>query len=123
MRTRDDIGSTSLGMVLTAPILVVLMFAGFQAAMWNHTRTEARVVAREAAVSVARDRVPVGDASRFAEAALRTDSLLQDPLVAVTVADGRVVVTVTGRAPGVLRFTSGPVSVSAAVAVEGWVPL
>jgi hypothetical protein len=123
MRTRDDCGSTSLAIVLTAPILVVLMFAGFQAAMWNHTRTEARVVAREAALSVARDRVPAAEASRFAESVLRNDSLLQDPLVDVALADGRVVVTITGRAPGVIRFTSGPVSVRAAVAVEGWVPL
>ena len=51
--TDRDRGSTSLTIVLLAPVMLVLMFAGFQAAMWNHTRTEARVVARETAVLVA----------------------------------------------------------------------
>ncbi len=52
-----DRGSASLTIVLLAPLLLVLMFAGFQAAMWNHTRTEARVIALETAVLVARDRI------------------------------------------------------------------
>ena len=66
--SRIDRGSASLSIVLTAPLLVVLMFIGFQAAMWNHARTEARVVAREAAVLVARD----GASGEVAQAAALT---------------------------------------------------
>ena len=57
-----DRGAASLTIVLLAPLLLILMFAGFQAAMWNHTRTEARVIARETAVLVARDHVPTPQA-------------------------------------------------------------
>jgi hypothetical protein len=34
-----------------------------------------------------------------------------------------VVVTITGMAPGLLRGTSSAVKVTAAVSLEGWVPL
>ena len=73
--TRDR-GSASLTIVLLAPLLLVLMFAGFQAAMWNHTRTEARVIARETAVLVARDRLPAAQAAAAASASLAHDSVL-----------------------------------------------
>jgi hypothetical protein len=122
-RQRDDVGSSSLAVVLTAPVLVMLMFAGFQAAMWNHTRAEARLVAHEAAVLVARDGVPAGQAATAASATLRAQSLLDHARADVTIAEGQVVVTISGRAPGVLRFTSAPVRVRLAVPVEGWVPL
>ena len=118
-----DIGSASLTIVLLAPLLLVLMFAGFQAAMWNHTRTEARVIARETAVLVARDRLPAPQASAAASAALATDSVLTGTSVSVDETATLVVVTITGRAPGVLRGTSAPVSVTVAVALEGWVSL
>jgi hypothetical protein len=118
-----DIGSASLTIVLLAPLMLVLMFAGFQAAMWNHTRTEARVIARETAVLVARDRLPAPQASAAASAALATDSVLTGTSVSVDETATVVVVTITGRAPGVLRGTSAPVSVTVAVALEGWVSL
>ncbi|MEO5899899.1 MAG: hypothetical protein ABIR68_07160, partial [Ilumatobacteraceae bacterium] len=46
-RASRDRGSTSLTIVLLAPIMTILMFAGLQAALWNHARTDARVVARD----------------------------------------------------------------------------
>lgn len=118
-----DQGSSSLAVVLTAPVLVVLMFAGFQAAMWNHTRAEARLVAHETALLVARDGVPAQQAATSATATLRAQSLLDGARADVVVGGGQVVVTVSGRAPGVLRFTAAPVRVRLAVPVEGWVPL
>jgi Flp pilus assembly protein TadG len=119
----QDIGSASLTIVLLAPLLLVLMFAGFQAAMWNHTRTEARVIAREAAVLVARDRLPAPRAAAAASASLANDSVLTGANVSVHSTATLVVVTITGNAPGVLRGTSAPVSVTVAVPLEGWVPL
>jgi hypothetical protein len=121
--TDADRGSASLTIVLLAPLLLVLMFAGFQAAMWNHTRTEARVVARETAVLVARDHLSVPQAEAAAAASLAHDSLLTSVDVAVGTTATLVVVTITGDAPGVLRGTSAPVRVTVAVSLEGWMPL
>ena len=118
-----DKGSASLTIVLLAPLLLVLMFAGFQAAMWNHTRTEARVVARETAVLVARDRLSTPRAAAAASASLAADGVLTGIMVSIDTTATVVVVTITGNAPGVLRGTSSPVRVTAAVSLEGWVPL
>ncbi|HEY4610239.1 MAG TPA: TadE/TadG family type IV pilus assembly protein [Ilumatobacteraceae bacterium] len=118
-----DRGSTSLTVVLLAPLLLVLMFAGFQAAMWNHARTEARVVARETAVLVARDHLPASAAVQVATTSLAKDSVLGTPKVFVRSTEDAVVITITGRAPGLLRGTSSAVSVTAAVSREGWVSL
>jgi len=118
-----DRGSASLTIVLLAPLLLVLMFAGFQAAMWNHTSTEARVVARETAVLVARDGLTTSQAAAAASAALANDSILTGVNVSVDTTATVVVVTITGNAPGMLRGTSSFVRVMAAVSLEGWVPL
>jgi hypothetical protein len=118
-----DRGSASLTIVLLAPLLLVLMFAGFQAAMWNHTRTEARVIARETAVLVARDGLSAPQATAAASASLATDSVLTGANVSVDVHGETIVVTITGDAPGVLRGTSAPVRVTVALPREGWVPL
>lgn len=116
----EERGSVSLEIVLVGPVLVVLMFAGFQAAMWNHARTEARAVARDAAVLIARDGLSDADATAFARQSLGGNAL-RDATVTVARTAGNVVVTVTGRAPGILRGTSKAVSVTATVPVEGWV--
>lgn len=118
-----DRGSASLTIVLLAPLLVVLMFAGFQAAMWNHTRTEARVIARETAVLVARDRLSPSRAVAAASTSLSIDSVLTHSTVSVDATPTVVVVTITGRAPGLLRGTSAAIGVTAAVPLEGWVGL
>lgn len=120
---KGDRGSASLTIVLLAPLLLVLMFAGFQAAMWNHTRTEARVIARETAVMVARDRLPADQAVAAASASLTRDSVLNGVHVSVDTTETAVVVTITGDAPGLLRGTSAAVRVTVAVPVEGWVSL
>ena len=86
------------------------MFVGFQAALWNHARAEARSVARDTATLVARDGLPVGQAVGVAQAAL-ADAELANPAISVTTADGRVRVSITGDAPGILRGTSSSISV------------
>lgn len=121
--TDADHGSASLATVLVAPLMVVLMFVGFQAAMFNHTATEARVVAKETAVLVARDTVSTSVAASSAQSILVADSLLGDPQVSVSVVNDVVVVVISGRAPGILRGTSRRIEVRAAVPLEGWAPL
>lgn len=118
-----DIGAASLTIILLAPLLLVLMFAGFQAAMWNHTRTEARVIARETAVLIARDHVTMPQAASAAKLSLANDSVLTDTRVTIDTSATVVIVTISGDAPGVLRGTSAPVRVTVAVPFEGWVAL
>ena len=118
-----DAGAASLTIVLLAPVMVLLMFAGFQAAMWNHTRTEARVIARETAVLVARDRVPTSQAIAAASASLASDSLLTGTSVSIDATATVVIVSISGDAPGVLRGTSAPIRVTVALPLEGWVQL
>jgi hypothetical protein len=118
-----DVGAVSLTIVLLAPVMVLLMFAGFQAAMWNHTRTEARVVARETAVLVARDRLPKSQAIAAASASLANDSVLTGTSVSIDTTASVVIVSISGDAPGVLRGTSAPIRVTVALPLEGWVRL
>ena len=122
MKDRDR-GAASLTIVLLAPMLLVLMFAGFQAAMWNHARTEARVIARETAALVARDHLPAPQAVAAAVASLASDSVLSAVNVAVDTTASVVTVTITGDAPGMLRGTSASVRVTVALSLEGWVAL
>ena len=117
-RCREDRGSVSLAAALLAPVFVVVLFAAFQAAMWGHARTEARVAASGAATQVAR----FGASQGAAEAAVRS-SLSGDSFTNVSVSfsppgSDPVVVTVTARAQGILIGTSRPISVTAAVPLE-----
>ncbi len=117
-RCRDDRGSSSLAAALLAPVFVVLMFAAFQAAMWGHARTEARVAASSAAAQVAR----FGAGNSAAEASIRSslaDSALADVQVSISPpGSDPVVVVVTARAQGIIIGTSRPVRVTAAVPLE-----
>lgn len=120
-RWRDDDGSTSLAAALLAPIFIVLLFATFQAAMWGHARTEARVAASDAASQVAR----FGASQGAAEAAVYS-SLAGKPLADVNVnwsSNGDlVIVTVTADAEGIIVGTSRPISVTEAVPIESIQP-
>lgn len=121
-RGSSDRGSTSLQVVLLTPILAMLMFAGWQAALWNHARTETRTIARETAVLVSRDGLGTGEAVAAAQASLAS-SELHSPAVEIVRTADTVTVTITGSAPGILRGTWSKLSVTAAVPLRGWVPL
>jgi hypothetical protein len=122
-RLRGDRGSaTSLAVVLLTPVFVLLAFAAFQAALWSHARTEARVVARETAALVARSGVDAGDARASATAVLEADTDLRNVLVSVDTSPGLVAVTVTADAPGIIRGTSTALSVTSAVPIEEITP-
>ena len=81
------------------------------------------MIARETAVLVARDRLSTPRAAAAASESLAEDSVLTGVQVSVETTAALVVVTITGNAPGILRGTSSPVRVTAAVSLEGWVPL
>ncbi len=117
-RGAGDDGSTSLAVALLTPMFVVLAFAAWQAALWSHARTEARVVARDTAALVARAEVSAGAAAGSAEAVLAADTAMTDIDVRVGTGNGVVVVTITAEAPGIITGTTRPVSVTVAIPVE-----
>ena len=120
---RDEMGAASaLAAAVMTPVFVVLAFAAFQAAMWSHAKTEARVIARDTAGLVARSDVGAGAARSSATQILRADTDLRDVRVEVTRSDGIVTVTVRGEAPGIIRGTSTDVAVHAALPVEELTP-
>ena len=122
-RGRGDCGAaTSLAVALLTPMFVVLAFAAFQAALWSHARTEARVVARDTAALVARSGVDAGDAQASATAVLEADTDLRNVVVEVRSSAGVVTVTVTGDAPGIIRGTTDAVAVTSAVPIEELTP-
>ncbi len=122
-RLRGDRGAaTSLAAALLTPMFVVLAFAAFQAALWSHARTEARVVARDTAALVARSGVAAGDAQASATEILEADTDLHDVAVRVDSTAGVVTVTVTADAPGIIRGTSNRLAVTSAVPVEEITP-
>ena len=117
-----DRGSTSLTAVVLTPVFVVIAFAAFQAAMWSHARTEARVMAREVAVLVAQRSDDADLVERSAEHNLDTSTNLGDADVSVTRQQQFVVVRITGDAPGIIRGTSSGVDVTEALPIEGFRP-
>lgn len=121
-RGHGDEGSTSLSVALLTPLFVVLAFAAFQAALWSHARTEARVVARDTAALVARAAVPPGDAVASATAVLEADTDLRNVAVIAREDPGLVTVTVTAEAPGIIRGTSTTLEVTSAIPVEELTP-
>lgn len=121
-RQRGDAGSTSLSVVLLTPLFIVLMFAAVQAAMWGHARTQARVAAKTAAVQVARQGLSSDDARQAAASNLAAGAL-EEITVSIDVRSGVVVVTIDGRAPGMLVGTSRSISVTEAIPIEEISPL
>jgi hypothetical protein len=107
---------------LLTPVFVFLAFAAFQAALWSHAKTEARVIARDTAALIARSGVPAGDATASARSVLEADTDLRNVRVVASTSIGVVSVTVSGDAPGIIRGTSTRVDVTSAIPVEELTP-
>ena len=119
---RSDRGSTTLTTVLLTPVFVVIALMAFQAALWSHARTEARVVARDSAALVARGHADPAQIESSAAAVLAADTDLADPSVEIDVGPRLVTARVSGRAPGMIHGTSTPIEVVEAVPREGFRP-
>jgi hypothetical protein len=118
----DDGAATSLAVALLTPLFVVLASAAFQAAMWSHTRTEIRVIARDTAALVGRSGMSASDAAAAATRVVDADTDLRSVRVEVERSAGVVSVTIAGEAPGIIRGTAAPVAVTSAVPVEELTP-
>ena len=116
--TARDRGSASLTTVLLTPVALVVVLMAFQAALWTHARTEARAIARDAAVLVARSGEP-GEAVRASALQLLNEQpSLTSSSIDIDEEDMLVVVTVQANAPGMFRFTQRQIVVSEAVPRE-----
>lgn len=109
-------------MVLLTPLLTFILFAAWQAALWNHARAEARSAARSAAALVARSGLDADAIEATTEARLASRTDLSGADVTITLGPDQVVVVVTGQAPGIVMGTSAPVNVRVALPLEGWQP-
>jgi Flp pilus assembly protein TadG len=120
-RARDDTGAaTTTTLVYLTPVLTLVLFAAFQAGLWNHARTYARAQARATASAVARSGANPADAETDAVRNLSARSDLRNVSVDVAVVAERVKVTIKADAPGIVIGTSSPVTVEVAMPVEGW---
>ena len=119
-RDRDVGAATTVSLVLMMPVLILLLFAAVQAALWNHARTEARAMARATAALVARSGANPIDAGRDATANLAARTDITNADVTITIVANVVVVRVTGNAPGIIAGTTSSVDVKVAMPVEGW---
>jgi hypothetical protein len=120
--TGADRGSTSLTTVLLTPVFLVIALMAFQAALWTHARTEARVLARNSAALVARSNADAVATEQSALRMLRADTDIRDAHVDIVVSGDLVRARITGRAPGMIRGTSAGVDVVEAVPREGFRP-
>lgn len=124
----DDRGAaSSLSMVLLTPLFVVISMLAFQAAMWSHARTEARVRVRDMAGLIARSGFSPADAETWVRASMNPpsmpmDSLLREVYFEVEDRSELVRVTLRAQAPGILRATSVPLEVSTVLWRERWQP-
>ena len=114
--------ANTITLVYLTPVLTLLLFAAFQAGLWNHARAYARAQARTTAAAVARSGANPADAEADAEANLAARSDLEDVDVTITVADQQVTVTIEANAPGIVIGTTSGVTVRAVMPVEGWTP-
>lgn len=119
-----DRGSATLTTVLLTPVAMMVALMAFQAALWTHARTEARAIARDAAVLVARTggcAVPeqcTAAVERSAQQRLDAQRNLSSATVDVTPEGDLIVATVDASAPGIFRFTERRFQVVEAVPFE-----
>lgn len=119
---KDERGSASAELVIATPLLLLLILAVVEFALWQHATHVAQAVAQQ---GLAAGRVQDGsDQAASTQAAALLDQLgtgvLVDPHVTAARAAGTTTVIVTGRAVGILPFLSLPVRSVAVGPTERW---
>ena len=108
---KDERGSASAELVIATPLLLLLILAAIQFALWQHATHVAQAVAQQ---GLAAGRVQDGtDQAATGQASALLDQLgsgvLVQPHVTATRQVDTTTVVVTGRAEGILPFLSLPV--------------
>jgi len=107
--TRGERGSVSVEMVVLMPLLLLILFAGVQGAVYYHARTLAIAAAQEGARAAARENATAAAGTAAASAFLADTA--RDSLTAVTITGTRTATTAS--------FTVRGSSLSL---VPGWTP-
>jgi Flp pilus assembly protein TadG len=120
----DERGSVSTELVIATPLLLLLILAVVQFALWQHANQVARTVAQQsvAAARVAGATVGTGqDEARTVLAQLGNQEL-RDAQVSATRDDDTTTVVVTGESSSVLPFLHLPVKAVATGPTERFRP-
>jgi Flp pilus assembly protein TadG len=116
---RDE-GAASVELVLATPLLMVLLMAAVQFAIWQHAAHMARAAANEG-VQTARAYGSSADAGKADTTTILTSlssNVLKDPQVSASRTTTTASVTVAGRATPVIPGLSLPVTVTVTAPVE-----
>ncbi|WP_228769809.1 TadE/TadG family type IV pilus assembly protein [Actinokineospora alba] len=121
---RGERGAVSAELVVATPLLLLMLLAIVQLALWSHATHIAQAAASQG-LAVARAQSGTA-AAGSASAQQMLDQLARGPLTGAAVATDRTTTTVsiriTGTATSVIPFLSLPVHAEAVGPVERWVP-
>jgi Flp pilus assembly protein TadG len=121
---REDRGSVSVELVIATPLLLMMLLAIVQFALWSHATHIAQAAASQG-LAAARVQGATTTAGR-AGAQRVLDQLGQGPLTEASITSGRTAdsasVAVTGVASSVIPFLRLPVHAEAAGPLERFVP-
>jgi hypothetical protein len=118
---RDDRGEAILAAVIAWTIIIPLLAAVFQAALWFAARNTALTAAQQG-VSVARDRgssLGAGEAAACSFASMTGHGFLLGPSCAGS-GGNTVSITVSGRAPSFIPFFNASVTETVTGPAERW---
>lgn len=119
-RRRRDRGAASVELVLATPLLLLLLMAGVQFALWAHARNMAQAAANEG-VQTARAYGSSAAAGKADTQALLAD-LSGGSLTGTSVSAGRTAtsatITITGQATSVIPGLTFPIRISVTAPVE-----
>jgi hypothetical protein len=120
-RARDDIGSAEL--VVAAPLLLLLILAVIQFAIYEHASQVAQTTAAQAlaATRVVGGTTAAGQTEADSLLANLGDGVIVDPQVSVTRGATTAQVTVTGSTEGVIPLVHLPVSATSSGPLERFV--
>lgn len=121
---RGDRGSVTAEMVIATPLLLLMLLAIVQFALWSHATHIAQTAASQG-LSVARAQNGTADEGRV-ESQRMLDQLARGPLADINVSADRTAtsasIRITGTATSVIPFLRLPVRAEAAGPVERFVP-
>lgn len=124
LRRRDDTGSVTLEMVVITPVLLLLIFATIQVALWAHARNLALAAAEQGVDTGRRAGVSAGVADAGTWLDGTGDGLIEEVQIGDAGSSGTVVrIQVSGRALSVLPLVPGMwIEETAAAGVERVTP-
>ena len=117
---RRDRGAASVELVLATPLLMVLLMAAVQFAIWQHAAHMARAAANDGLQTTRAygSSAEAGTADTATILASLSGNVLNNPQVSATRSTTTASVTVTGRAASVIPGLSLPVTITVTAPVE-----